>query len=139
MFVHMTAPAIATKRIGTGIGPIMAPGFVGRLGMIARPVMPVGKMCIKKNPSEVVISGVVVPKWLISGVTRDASSNPLGNCTVHVFLSANDTEQFLTTSDGSGNYSASVQPSASHYVVAYLGGSPDVAGTSVNTLTGTQA
>ena len=138
MFVHQTAPAIATKRIGTGVGPVRAPGFVGRLGVIARPVVAVGRAVTKKNPVEVVISGVPVAKWVIQGVTRDGSGVALGGCTVHVFLSSNDARQGLTVSDGSGNYSVSVQPSAPHYCVAYLAGSPDVAGTTVNTLTGTQ-
>ena len=138
MFVHLTAPAIATKRIGTGVGPVRAPGFVGRLGVIARPVVAVGRAVTKRNPVEVVISGVPVAKWAIQGVTRNGSGVALGGCTVHVFLSSTDAEQGITVSDVSGNYSVSVQPSASHYCVAYLAGSPDVAGTTVNTLTGTQ-
>jgi len=138
MFVHNTAPGVATKRIGTAVSPIMAPGFVGRLGMIARPVVAVGKAVPKRAPAEVCIGGRPVPKWTISGVTRDGNSNALGGCTVHVFLTSNDAEQFLTVSDANGNYSSSVQPSAPHYVVAYLAGSPDVAGTTVNTLAGTQ-
>ena len=44
----------------------------------------------------------------------------------------------LTVSDGGGNYSLSVTPSNPQYCVAYLAGFPDVAGTTVNTLTGVQ-
>jgi hypothetical protein len=39
-------------------------------------------------------------------------------------------------SDAGGKYSIPVNIGIQHYAVAYLAGSPDVAGTTVNTLTG---
>ncbi len=70
----------------------------------------------------------------ITGVTRDSLGNALGNCTLELFYTATNTLAAVTTSDASGNYSFSIGPSLSCYIVAYLAGSPDVAGTTVNTL-----
>jgi hypothetical protein len=73
----------------------------------------------------------------ISGVTRDANNSPLGGCTVHLFRTRDDVEIDQMTSDGSGNYSfVTASPHESYYVTAYLPGSPDVAGVTVNTLVG---
>lgn len=73
----------------------------------------------------------------ISGVTRDANNSPLGGCTVKLLRTRDDVETDQTTSDGSGNYTfATPSPHESYYVAAYLAGSPDVAGVTVNTLAG---
>ena len=77
----------------------------------------------------------------ISGVTRDAGGNPLGNCIV--VLMEKDSNKFIsqTTSDASGNYvlqlpiGYSQENTKTYYEVAYLAGTP-VMGTTVNTLTG---
>jgi hypothetical protein len=72
----------------------------------------------------------------ISGVTRDSAGVALGNCVVDLFLNSEDTLVATTTSDGSGNYSFTLSGnSATYFVRAYKVGAPDVAGTSVNTLT----
>jgi hypothetical protein len=72
----------------------------------------------------------------LSGVTRDSAGVALGNCVVDLFLNSEDTLVATTTSDGSGNYSFTLSGnSATYFVRAYKAGSPDVAGTSVNTLT----
>lgn len=74
---------------------------------------------------------------IISGVTRDASGNPLGGCTVSLFSTATNVLREVVTSDANGNYTFSaINDGASYYAVAYLTGSPDVSGTSVNTLVG---
>ena len=74
----------------------------------------------------------------ISGITRDASGVALGECAVDLFLSAEDTLVAQTVSDGSGNYSFVVNGnSQNYYIRAYKVGSPDMAGTSVNTLLAT--
>jgi hypothetical protein len=73
--------------------------------------------------------------YKISGVTRDSAGNALGNCIVDLFYTPTDTLAAKVTSDASGNFSFSVGPSIQCYIVAYLPGSPDVAGTTVNTLT----
>ena len=74
----------------------------------------------------------------INGVTRDANGTILGNCVVHLFFTASDVIQAVQTSDPTtGAYSIIVQPPpVTYYAVAYKAGSPDVAGTTINTLTG---
>ena len=74
----------------------------------------------------------------LSGQTLDASSAALGNCMVEAFSTQTDQKVGQTTSDGSGLYSIQVGFNSSNfYMVAYKPGSPDVAGTTVNTLTAT--
>lgn len=73
---------------------------------------------------------------VISGVTKDSGGAALGGCTVKLFNRATDTKEQETVSDGSGNYAFTVDRTQTYYVVAYLPGSPDVAGTTVNTLAG---
>jgi hypothetical protein len=77
------------------------------------------------------------PNKVLSGVTRDASSNPLGFCTVKLFNTATDVLSQQTTSDASGNYSFVCDGTQTWYIVTYLAGSPDLAGTTINTLTAT--
>jgi hypothetical protein len=78
--------------------------------------------------------------YTVSGVTRDSVGNPLGSCTVHLFRSKDDTLVDQQVSDASGNYTfITANPADTYYVVAYLAGSPDVAGTSVNTLPGVES
>lgn len=71
----------------------------------------------------------------IIGTTRDANGNPLGSCVVKGFLTASNLFLRQMTSDGAGYYEfCSEYSGATHYLVAYLVGSPDVEGTTVNTL-----
>ena len=73
----------------------------------------------------------------ITGVSRNASGSILANCTVILYQTSNNNMVGSTVSDANGNYSfVTVGPAESYYVVAYLAGSPDVFGTTVNTLTG---
>jgi len=73
--------------------------------------------------------------WIISGVTKDSAGAALGLCAVHLFDTGTDIEYAETISDASGNYSFTVPGNSSaNYMVAYLTGSPDVAGTTVNTI-----
>ncbi len=71
----------------------------------------------------------------IDGVTRDLSGAPLGNCNVFVFVTATNSLTASSVSDSQGNYSIPVTTTSACYVVAYLAGSPDVGGTTVNTVT----
>lgn len=73
----------------------------------------------------------------IMGRTLDAGGAVLGNCEVQLFRTEDDSYVSSTTSDVSGNYAIPASNQLTHYLVAYLAGSPDVAGTTVNTLTGT--
>lgn len=79
----------------------------------------------------------------IAGVTKDSAGNPLGNCTLLLFDKADPgTKYGPFYSDAAGNYSIDIpcglsQPQVTTWNVdAYKAGSPDVAGSSVNTLTG---
>lgn len=72
----------------------------------------------------------------ITGVTRDSTGVALGSCVVDMFQTGGDIFVTTTTSDGSGNFTlATPNNSGTFYLVAYKPGSPDVAGTTVNTLT----
>lgn len=73
----------------------------------------------------------------ISGITKDSAGVALGGCSVHVYRTSDDLERDQVTSDaGDGTYTIGVDTDSTHYCVAYKPGSPDVAGTTVNTLTG---
>lgn len=70
----------------------------------------------------------------LSGVSRDSTGAALGNCQVLIFRTANKSFILETQSDGSGNWSVSMLVGGPFFLVEYKVGSPDVAGTSVNTL-----
>jgi hypothetical protein len=72
----------------------------------------------------------------ITGLTRDASGNPLGGCTVELYLTSTGALVNTVTSDSGGWYAIQTPYTGQHYVVAYKAGSPDRSGTTVNTLTG---
>jgi hypothetical protein len=55
---------------------------------------------------------------------------------VHLHRTLDDVKVDQVTSDGSGNFSFNVGLGEQYYVVAYLPGSPDRAGVTVNTLVG---
>jgi hypothetical protein len=83
--------------------------------------------------------GVVVPARLsISGITKDSTGAVLGSCVVALFRTVANVFVESTTSDPvTGAYAFSTVGSGqAYYVVAYKPGSPDVAGTTVNTLAG---
>lgn len=71
----------------------------------------------------------------LAGTTRDSNGDPLASVTVDAFLTATDVKVGSTVSD-SGGYFAVPSPFSgqAHYLVAYKPGSPDVSGTSVDTL-----
>lgn len=74
----------------------------------------------------------------IMGSCKDSGGSPVSGAVVQCFLTANDTLVSEVTSNTNGTYEApTVYPGAAHYLVAYRPGSPDIAGTTVNTLTGT--
>lgn len=75
----------------------------------------------------------------ITGVTRDNAGVILGGCVVELYETATDISLFKTTSDastGAFNFICARFSPATHYIVAYKAGSPDKAGTTVNTLVG---
>lgn len=72
----------------------------------------------------------------ITGTTLDSAGSPLGSCVVDMFRTSDDIKVDSTTSDGSGVFSFIPLQYGPFYLVAYKPGSPDVAGTTVNTLVG---
>jgi hypothetical protein len=79
--------------------------------------------------------------WIISGVTRDGAGSVLGGCVVKLFRSVDDVLLDSSTSDGTtGAFRFSVPSNGwPCYLVAYLAGSPDKTGATVNTVTVTLA
>lgn len=74
----------------------------------------------------------------IRGVCKDSGGNTVSGAVVQGFLTATDTFVNETACDSFGNYELGTPyPGVAHYLVAYRAGSPDIAGTTVNTLTPT--
>lgn len=74
-------------------------------------------------------------RYLLGGVTMDSTGAILAGCSVALYRAADHAFLELVTSDASGVYVVSSGgPAQYYYVRAYLAGSPDVAGTSLNTL-----
>jgi len=71
------------------------------------------------------------------GVTRDQYGTPTGGCVVQLFRTSDDLFIMEITSDSNGNFLLqSWYTPDTHYIVAYKAGSPDIFGTTVNTLVG---
>ena len=75
--------------------------------------------------------------YYIAGQCRDSGGAPLGPCVVRLYRTADDLEVDSCLTDSLGNYRVYTPYTGAHYCVAYKAGSPDVAGTTVNTLVGT--
>lgn len=72
----------------------------------------------------------------IYGLTKTSAGVLLPGCTVDLFDTATDTKRDTCVSDASARYEVSAYLDGPFYIVAYLAGTPDVAGTTVNTLIG---
>jgi len=70
----------------------------------------------------------------LSGVTRDSTGATLGLCRVMIFRTEDNSFVTETTSDASGVWSVSLLKGGPFFEVCYKAGSPDVSGTSLNTL-----
>ena len=70
----------------------------------------------------------------ITGNTLDSTGALLGSVVVQGFVTATDAYVGQTVSDANGWYSLPTPYVGQHYIVAYKPGSPDVAGTTVNTI-----
>jgi len=78
------------------------------------------------------------PPLYVSGVTRDATGAALGGCTVRLVRASTQEVVETLVSDGAGAFTFRTVGLGQRYQLqAYLPGSPDVAGASVNTLEGT--
>ena len=76
------------------------------------------------------------PTLRIAGVTRDSTGAIVPNAVVNLFLTVGNVFVSTQNSDANGNfifYLSSAIPQ--YFLVAYLAGSPDTEGTTVNTLT----
>jgi hypothetical protein len=78
-------------------------------------------------------------KRFIKGITKDAGGTPVANAIVQGFVTSTDAYVGEVTSGADGTYTLGTETVAgvAHYLVAYKAGSPDIAGTTVNTLTST--
>lgn len=76
-------------------------------------------------------------RFIITGVTRDVNGSPIGGATVTLFQTTLQLMVDQIVSDPNGNYQVSspYYPDA-HFIVVYKTGSPDVFGTTANTLIG---
>jgi hypothetical protein len=82
-------------------------------------------------------AGGIASRLGFVGVTRDQYGTPTGNCVVQLFRTSDDLFIMEITSDASGNFLLqSIYTPDTHYIVAYKAGSPDIFGTTVNTLVG---
>lgn len=76
--------------------------------------------------------------FYLTGYCKDASNNPLGGAIVQAFVTSTDAYVSETRTDDRGWYQAPCYEAVQHYLVAYYPGSPDKAGSSVNTLVPTR-
>lgn len=70
------------------------------------------------------------------GVIRDRDNNPVAGASVMAFRTSTRELFGLATSDGSGNYRIDLPLGEDAFIVAYDPGTPDISGTTVNTLRG---
>jgi hypothetical protein len=68
------------------------------------------------------------------GVTRDNTGAVLGSCVIQGIRTSDDAFDNQMTSDSAGYFEFCCKFTTAYYLVAYKAGSPDVAGTTVNTL-----
>jgi hypothetical protein len=77
--------------------------------------------------------------YLIAGTTTDQVGSALGNCIVYLYRTSDDLYIAQTVSNATGQFVHYALGGVQYYLVAYKPGSPDVVGTTLNTLTGTPA
>ena len=75
-----------------------------------------------------------VANFRLSGVTRNSAGVVLASCRVALCLTATNAVVATTFSDGAGAFAFDMPGTGPFYLIAYKPGSPDVAGTTVNTL-----
>jgi hypothetical protein len=78
-------------------------------------------------------------KRFIKGTCLDNNLVPISGCIVQGFVTATDAFVGEVTSREDGSYDLGTEtiPGVAHYLVAYKPGSPDIGGTTINTLTST--
>jgi hypothetical protein len=86
------------------------------------------------EPTELGIGGVYRP-YFFRGTCKNSVGTALGGAVVQGFLTSGDTFIGETACASDGTYElGTVYFASTHYLVAYYPGSPDIAGTTVNTL-----
>lgn len=132
-------PAFLYKRVGLSLSAFQTTPADRSLGMPKPIVFPgIGAKAFARIFRRSLFGSSTPTQFFISGVTKDSSGVPIGSCQVKLFRTSDDLLMRTTTSDPTtGTYSFDAVGSANMYVVAYKAGSPDVAGTTVNTLVGT--
>lgn len=82
------------------------------------------------------ISRGMVRPFFFRGTCKNSVGNPLGGAVVQGFLTATDAYVGEVACASNGTYELpTIYSGAAHYLVAYYPGSPDIAGTTLNTLT----
>lgn len=71
-----------------------------------------------------------------NGFSRDASGGVIAGVTVKCMLTSTDTKQSEAVSDVNGLFVVSTAEAGGHYLIFYKTGTPDISGTTVNTLLG---
>ena len=113
------------------------PSSAANLKVTQPPVLPYARLNYSNKPPIVRPQPLPARIWTISGFTKDSSGNLLGNCSVFLFLTNENRFMESTTSDAFGAYTFKGAASTkTHYIVAYHPDTPDVAGTTIDTLIG---
>jgi len=75
-------------------------------------------------------------KNFLRGTCKDSGGTPVANAIVQAFRTSDDAYAGEVQGNNDGTYLLGVEQSkaTAHYLVAYKAGSPDIAGTTVNTL-----
>jgi hypothetical protein len=120
-----------------------------RSGFMCDPADPSGMVCMECCDWGSFASGQYEPQRIgyggnaslkfIRGQIKDAGGTGVSGAVVDLYVTATKTLERSTTADVLGYYEAGTQWASpiTHYIVAYRAGSPDISGTSVNTLTAT--
>jgi hypothetical protein len=118
-------------------------GAISKSGLIKNSTLPILPTTFGQHIMEYYTEST--QKWFISGITMNSSGVPIGGCRIVVLqtnkLSYNSDVYANpvigeTISDGNGNYSLQVDYE-NFQILAYLPGSPDLAGVTINTVTPT--
>jgi hypothetical protein len=123
-------PTFQNMRRGSG-----SPGIVAIPGRKFGAALPNYAAVLSASSKSFRSNSFSVYNAAISGVTKDSTGATLGNCVVDLIITSGDLFATTTTSDASGNFTIYPTVTGPFYIVAYKAGSPDVAGTTVNTLT----
>lgn len=97
-----------------------------------------GQQRLGMGPLNLGLAPLPAKSFILTGQTTDSAGvTPVPGCTVHLFRTADDLEIDQTISDVNAVFEfRGLGWAQDHYCVAYLPGSPDKAGTTVNTLQG---